>query len=415
MKLLHITFLFLLPALLSAQTLKELLAYSTKNNDIIVIKKYQAQAIQKELDAKKSSYFPSVDIGSVYKRDDDTSPFDAGDTYNAYASLSLDIYDGGKREAQIHEKKSTLNAKNFDKKAYKKSLALDITRDFFTIKSLQASLHAKQEAKNALQAQLKRIKSFYEVKMATLDDVQRVQADFDTNIYDIQTITFQIFSLKSLLELKVGEKIKLLEDASFKKVLTSKYETLDATKSAIAQKSALEFSANALQSAYYPNISLQDKYNYYEYSRLDPKLIQLNATPLNKQNTLLLTLNLRLFDFGQIRKNKEALMLNAQALQTQIAYQEKEQNIQFSLAKARIKTAKLKIKSAKSALNAAQSAFVTIEKKYNAGIVDYIVYLESLTKKTSSKALYESSLNDLEIAYASYYYYSGKNIQEELK
>ena len=126
-------------------------------------------------------------------------------------------------------------------------------------------------------------------------------------------------------------------------------------------------------------------------------------------------MNIRLFDFGELRKSTEALKLNAKAITSQINYQAKEQKIQFELSKARIKTTKLKIKSAKSALNAANSAFGTIEKKYNAGIVDYIVYLDALTKKTTSKALYKSSLNDLEVAYATYYYYSGKDILGELK
>ncbi len=412
-----LTFLFILsiPLLSSAQTLKELLNFAAKNNDIVQAKTYQQRAKRKELDAKKSSYFPSLDIGGVYKRDDATSPFNAGDTYNAYAKVSLTVYDGGRRYAQIHEKKSSFTASKFDKVAYKKSLDLQIINDFFSIKNLQAALNAKQEAKKTLQAQLKRIQSFYKAKMATIDDVERVQADFDTNIYDIQTIKFQILSLQSLLELKVGKKITTLEKASFKKSFSPQYQILDTTKASIAQKNALSFSANAVESHYYPNITLQDTYNGYTFERLDPKLTQLNANPLTKQNTLLVSLNIRLFDFGQLKEEKEALQLNAQALQSQINHQNKEQKIQLKLAKARIRTAKLKIKSARSALHATRSAFITIEKKYDAGIVDYIVYLDALTKKTRAKALYASSLNELEVAYATYYYYSGKNLQEELE
>ena len=415
MKFLTLIFILFIPLLGYAQTLKGLLQSAVKNNDIVQSKIYQQRAKNKELDAKKSSYYPTLDIGGIYKRDDAASPFNAGDTYNAYAKLSLELYDGGRRYAQIHEQKSSFTASKFDKEAYKKSLALQIVDDFFTIKDLQASLNAKQEAKKTLQAQLERTKSFYDAKMATLDDVQRVQADFDTNVYDIQTIKFQILSLKSLLELKVGKKITTLTKASFRKTFSTQYQTLDATRASIAQKDALNFSANAVESHYYPNLTLQDKYNGYIFERLDPKLTQLDAKPLTQQNTLLLSLNIRLFDFGQLREEKEALQLNAQALQSQITYQNKEQKIQLKLAKAHIRTAKLKIKSARSALDASQSAFITIEKKYNAGIVDYIVYLDALTKKTHAKALYASSLNGLELAYANYYYYSGKNLQEELE
>ena len=407
--------IFILQSYLHAQTLQELLTFAKEKNNIIQAKTYQTQAANKEVDAAKSRYFPNVDIGAVYRHNDETSPFGAGDTYNAYASLSLDIYDGGRREAQINEKKSSFKAQLYDKKAYTNALALDITRDFFAIRSLQASLQAQKEAAKMLHAQLERIKSFYAVKMATLDDVERVQADYDTSLYKIQTTSFELLSLQSLLELKVGEKITKLDESSFKKSLASNYNILDTTKSYQAQKDALNYSAAALNSAYYPNIRLQDTYNYYDYGRLDPKLTQLNALPLDKQNTLLVTLNIKLFDYGERKKSQEALKLNAQALQSQILYKTKEQKVQYELAQARISTVKLKIKSAKSALKAAVSAFITIEKKYNAGIVDYIVYLDALTKKTTAKALYEKSLNDLEVAYASYYYYSGKNIQEELQ
>jgi len=406
--------LFLIPAFVSAENLQELITVAQKNNDIIVAKKYNEDASAKELDSKKSAYYPTVDLGGFYKRDDAASPFQAGDTYSAYAKVGVDIYDGGKRSSQVNEKQESLKSSHFNTIAYKKSLALNITKDFFSIKNLQASLNAREDAQKALKAQLERIKKFYNAKMATVDDVQRVQSDFDTNLYNIQTIRFQILSLKSLLELKVGQKIQSFDNSAFKKEKSNDFAMLDRISSITAQKSAMNYGANAIDSYYYPNIRVEDKYSLYSYDRLDPKVKQL-APPLDNQNSLLLTANIRLFDFSTIAKKKEAIVLNARALQSQINYQIKEQKVQYELARAQIETAKLKIKSSQSALNAASDAFETIEKKYNAGIVDYIVYLDALTKRTSSKALYESSLNDLEIAYASYYFYSGKNILEELK
>jgi len=406
--------ILLFPALLAAQNLRELIELAQQKNDVVLAKKYTQDAQAKALESKKSEYFPTVDLGGFYKRDDEASPFQAGDTYSAYAKVALDIYDGGRRSAQVDEKKYTFKSSTFDTAAFKKSLALSITKTFFNIQSLQASLNAREEAQKSLKAQLNRIKRFYDAKMATLDDVQRVQSDFDTNLYNIQTIEFQILSLKSLLELKVGKKIQHYEKSQFIKEPVESYVLLDTIKAATAKKNSIIYSANAVDSYYYPNLRVEDKYSLYSYDRLDP-LAQEYASPLDNQNVLLLTANIRLFDFGTLAKTKEAIEFNAQALQSQIAYQTKEQKMQYELALARIATTKLKIKSSKSALNAAKSAFTTIEKKYNAGIVDYIVYLDALTKRTSSKALYESSLNDLEVAYAIYYYYSGKNILEELQ
>ncbi|WP_297441548.1 TolC family protein [Sulfurimonas sp.] len=408
------TFLVLVPALLCAQNLKELIDLAQKHNDLVTAKKYNEASKAQALDSQKSSYYPTVDIGGFYKRDDAATPFQAGDIYSAFAKVGFDIYDGGKRSALVDEKAQTLQSAAFETTAYKKSLALGITQDFFAIKSLQASLNAREEAQKTLKAQLEKITKFYEAKMATIDDVQRVQADYDTNIYNIETIKFDILSLKSKLELTTGAKIKSFEATAFKKEENENFATLENIQAIIAQKNAINAASNAVDSFYYPNIRIEDTFSVYGYDRLDPQTKAL-ANPLDNQNKIMLTVNMRLFDFGQISSSKEAVRLNAKVLNAQINYQTKEQQTEYELAKARIATAKLKILSAKSALNAAKSAFHTIEKKYNAGIVDYIIYLDALTKKTSSKALYESSLNDLEVAYATYYYYSGKNIQEEIK
>lgn len=404
-----------IPMFIYGDSLKELMEIAQNQNDLVISKQYLQESKSKELDSKNSAYFPTLDVGGFYKRDDEASPFQAGDTYSGFAKLSYDIYDGGKRSSQSDQANYAFKSSEFDTEAYKKSLSLQIAQDFFTIKSLQASLNAREEAQESLKKQLERTKSFFEVKMATSDDIDRVQADYDTNVYEMESMKFQILSLKSALSLKVGKNIDALDDSSFIKTSSDKYETLDATKALIAQNKSLKYGAEAIDSFYYPNIKIEDTYSLYGYDREDPALTRMGATPLDNQNTLLLSINFRVFDYGALRDTKEAVLLSSQALNSQISYQTKEQEIQRKLSLSRIDTAKIRIKSAQSALNAATSAFNTIEKKYNAGIVDYIVYLDSLTKRTSSKALYESGLNELEIAYAILYFYNGKNIKEELK
>ena len=404
-----------IPMFIYGDSLKELMEIAQNQNDLVISKQYLQESKSKELDSKNSAYFPTLDVGGFYKRDDEASPFQAGDTYSGFAKLSYDIYDGGKRSSQSDQANYAFKSSEFDTEAYKKSLSLQIAQDFFTIKSLQASLNAREEAQESLKKQLERTKSFFEAKMATSDDIDRVQADYDTNVYEMESMKFQILSLKSALSLKVGKNIDALDDSSFIKTSSDKYETLDATKALIAQNKSLKYGAEAIDSFYYPNVKIEDTYSLYGYDREDPALTLMGATPLDNQNTLLLSINFRVFDYGALRDTKEAVLLSSQALNSQISYQTKEQEIQRKLSLSRIDTAKIRIKSALSALNAATSAFNTIEKKYNAGIVDYIVYLDSLTKRTSSKALYESGLNELEIAYAILYFYNGKNIKEELK
>ena len=218
-------------------------------------------------------------------------------------------------------------------------------------------------------------------------------------------------SAKKSLELKVGKSIETFDDSKFREFSKHDIELTDSVKSLIAKKDALLAGAESVDSVYYPQLKIEDTFSVYGYERTDTQ----HPDGVDNQNKLLLSLNMRLFDYGTVAKSKQAILINSQALNTQISYYKKEQAMRYDLALSAIDTNNIKIKSAKSALVSATSAFKTISKKYDAGIVDNVVYLDALTSQTEARALYETSINDLEIAYAAYYYYAGKNIEEFLK
>ncbi len=403
--------ILIIPIFIYGESLKSLLNFASKNSELVVSKTLTQNAKSKEVEARKSAYYPTIDVGAFYQSLQEKTPTLPGDIYSGYAKISFDIYDGGKKSSLLSQSKHEYKASRFDSESTKKSLSLQIVQDFFNIKNLQASLIARDEAKNSLQEKLIRIQRFFRAKVATKDDVDRLQAAYDTNIYEMESIKFQILSLLKSLELKVGKNIASLDDSKFKEFKEHEIELIDSVKSLMAKKDAILSSADSLDSAYSPQLKIEDTYSMYGYERTDV----MHPEGVDSQNKLMLSLNMRLFDYGVIAKSKEALMINSQVLNTEVSYNKKVQEMQYDLAISRIKTSVIKIKSAKSALVSANSAFETISKKYDAGIVDNVVYLDALSSQTSAKALYETSLNDLEVAYASYYYYAGKNIEEFLQ
>jgi outer membrane protein TolC len=399
------------PLLLWAQSLQELLELAVQNNDMIKAKSLQQKARGFEVEARQSAYYPTVDIGGFYQSVNDRTMLLAGDVYSGYATVGVDLYDGGQKSSRLKQSSYTHQASRFETDATKKSLALKIVQDFYTIKSLEVTLLARDEAKRSLQEQLTRMQRFYAAKVATKDDVDRLQAAYDTNIYEMESLKLQIITLKKLLSLQVGVPVDTLTDSKFVPFKEHELETIENVKSLQAQKEALKSGADAIESVYYPQIRVEDTYNLYGYKRTDA----MHPKGVDSQNKILLSLNFRLYDNATLSKTKEAVIANSQALNSQMIYSQKEQQMQYELAHSRVKTSYIKIKSAKSALIAAQSAFETISKKYDAGIVDNVVYLDALSAQTSAKALYETSLNDLEVAQAIYYYYAGKNIEEFLQ
>ena len=404
-------FILVLPFALYAQDLKSLIDLAYENNNLVKSSTLSVKSKRKNVDSKESAYYPTIDVGGYYQSLKEKSPFQPGDVYSGYAKVGLDIYDGGKKSALVNQAKNEHEASMFDSSELKKSLSLQIVQDYYDIKSLNASLVAKKDADKSLQEQLNRMKQFYKAQLATKDDVDRLQAAYDTNVYEINSLKFSILSNKKALELKVGQKIDSLEDSEFKDVNGEQFELIDSIKSLTAQKSAISSAANSLDSVYYPQLRVEDTYSFYGYG----DTVATEPKGVDKQNKLLVTLNMRLFDFFSAKDAQQSLSISSLALNEQVAYKTKEQKVQFELAKSRISISKIKIKSAKSALISAKSAFETVNEKYNAGIVDYVIYLDALSAKTDANALYEKSLNDLQVAYAMYYYYSGKDLKEFIK
>ncbi len=403
----------LFSTLLFAQDLKMLLDVAMKKNELLKAKSLQIKAKKAQKRSIGASYLPTLDAQAFYKRDDDPTPFQPGTTYAASLELSYELYDGGKKEAKKSAKQNEIEALGFLLAENQKALQLQIAKEYFELLSLNSLLTARQEASKMVLKELERVKHFYEAKLATKDDISRLQAAYDKNIYEIESLKFQIFSLKKQLELKVGEAISSIERSTFsKKRLYAK--NLDRIEELTRSKEALVQQSYVVQSYYYPHIRLSDRFSWYGYND-KPTFGSVPIPLLDNQNEFLATLTFRLFDFGAIKEQKEALILESKALQQQIAYQKKEQLIQIATALEKIESIKRAIASAKSALKAAKSTLTTITKKYQAGVVDNIRYLDAVVTYTEAKALYEKSLNDLEFAYAQYYFYTNHDLMEFLQ
>lgn len=400
----------LLPVLIYAENLKTLLEYVDEYNDLVIAKELLQKSKSKEVDSKKSTYYPTIDAGAYYQNLDEKTFGLAGETYSGYVKVGFDIYDGGTKGALLDQKEDEYKASSYDVQEIKNTISLQVVQHFFNIKSLEANLEAKKEAQKSLKTQLDRMQAFYDAELATKDDVNRLQASYDTNTYDMEALKLEVLTLKLHLSLEVGREISVLEESTFLENTKVTLEDINSIKSLEYSQQALSSFSKSINSAYYPQVRIEDTYSIYDYDSTST----LYPESVDKQNKLMITANIRLYDNATLSKEKQAIEINAQALDKQIQYKTKEQKMLHKLAEARIIASKIKISSAFSALNAATNAFKTIEEKYTALIVDNVVYLDSLTAKTNAMSLHTTALNDLQIAYAIYYYYTGKKLEEFL-
>jgi outer membrane protein len=401
----------MLPAFIYAQGLKQLLTSALENNNMVSSKTLMEQASKKTLEASQSSYLPTLDISGGYQSLNHRSYNTPGDVYNGSVGLGFDIYDGGYKSNTIKQNKKLVESAKFTTSSYKKSLQLSVIQDFYNIKNTQSTIKALQEEKIQLQAELDRIKQFFKVGSATKDEVDKLQAKLSNNIYQIETAKYQLLSLKKLLSIKVGMKITSIDDSSLLPPKFESKEISDNISAMMATAKSYEYTAKSINSAYMPSLRLEDTYSVYDYGRTDVT----HPEGIPNQNKLLLSFSMRLYDDGNIKKQKEAVMLQKLSLEKEIQQSKDEQDTNVELAISKIQTSKAQIVSAKSTLESAKSAYETILEKYKVGAVDNVAYLDALTVRTNAMAQYDAALNDLQVAYANYYYYVNKNIKDYVK
>ncbi len=403
-----------LPIYIYAQNLGVLIKSAHSTNYMLLSSKYNIQSKAKELDSQKSSYYPTIDVGAAYLSFDKVSPFQAGNTLNIYVKARVDIFDGFRKSSQVEQKESAYKASEYDLIYVQRTLTLDIIQDFYNTKSAEASLEALREKSTQLQADIKKIKKFKDAGLAPQDFVDKLQSAYDANNYALESLKLNIKTLKSYLSLKTGVDIDILEDATLKTPKNLQYKPSEAIKSMQEKAKSIEAAAKAVNAAYYPNVQLENSYGFYDYSR-DDSLKKMGIEQVDKQNKIALMANMRLFDKGSIKKQKQALILQKKALEEQINFQTKQEEIRHKLSLDRLKTAQLNIKSTLSAKHASQSVYKSIKAKFDAGIVDQVTYLDALSTQTASLALYKKAQYDYEIAKATYYFTSNKNIEDYIK
>ena len=400
--------LLLLPALVCGDNLKTILDYAGKNNNLVQASKLIEDSRAQDIQTKENALYPLIDVGGNMQHLKELPTGQPGDIYSVYAKISYDIYDGGKKSSLVNSAKNDYKSSLYNYNATKDNLNLDVVQDFYLIKNLKGSLLAKQEAGKSLGEQLNRIKKYFEARLATKNDIDRIQSSYDTNNYEIESIKFQIIQATKTLELKVGKNIDSIENSTFIEILENKFEENSNIKSMKAKRDALLSNIEVINSASLPQLKIENTYSKFNYGQTNEN----HPAGLDNQNNLTLTASMKLYDFGVNKSEKQSVMIQAQALSKEIDYKIEEQKIQNNISIARIMASKAKINSSQSALKAAKSAFEVMTEKYNAGLVDYVSYLDSLTSKTNAIVAHEISLNELQTAYAIYYYYNGKNLQD---
>ncbi len=404
-----------LPLFIFAESysLKALVDHASQENELIRAKEINVKAKQEEVEAAKSAYWPTVDIGASHSMVTPNSLTSPGEVSTAYASIGIDLYDGGRKSALLAGKRFEHEASLFEKSAFEKSITLEIVRHYYGIQKLKATLQALQERSIELTAQIKRVKKFKIAGLSTQEEVDKLQAVYDNNNYTIANTKLALATSEENLQILSGLPVRHLQNNRFKEAKNIRFEVFENIKMLQANANAVGESANAINAGYQPQIRLSDTYNKSHFNdTVSMTGFDEDGLLLDHQNKLMISATIRLFDNGRMAKESEAVKYQKMALLSQIEYAKKEQKMNFKLAAKSLETTRTKLKSANSELRAAKSTYGVLKQKFEVGLVDNIAFLDALAQKTLAQARYKETLYDYEISKSIYYYYAGKSPKE---
>ncbi len=393
--------------------LSTLVENANNENRLIKAKEIIIKAKKEEVEAAKSAYWPTVDVGASYSYISPNSLVSPGQTATGYATVSMNLYDGGRKNALLSAKRYEEEAALFEKSAFAKSITLNIVRQYYGIRKYKATLQALAERSTELRAQIKRVQKFKLSGLATQEEVDKLQAEYDGNNYTMANNKLELQRSEKNLQLLSGLPAKHLKNDHFREPKNIEFEIFENIKMLQSNANAIGENSNAIDAGYGAQVNISDTYYQSNYS--DTVTIPGfggDGLLLDHQNTLMVSVGMRLFDKGRMAKESEAVKYQKLALLSEIEYAEDEQEMNFHLSQKSLETIRTRLKSAKSALRAAKSTYDVLKEKFEVGLIDNIAFLDALTQKTLAQARYKETLYDYEIGKSIYYYYAGKDPKE---
>jgi outer membrane protein TolC len=324
----------------------------------------------------------------------------------------MELYDGGRKSAIERAKGFEHRASHFEQEAFAKNVTLKLIDDYYSVRKLQSMLSALRGQSNELKAQLNRIRKFSNAGLATQEDIDKLVAVYEHNRYSIENTRLALETSFEKLRLESRLPVESLQSSTLKEPRNIAFEPYEQSKILKATAGALDENANAVNAGYMPQITIQDTYRRSNYGDLAPSSFPAGDVLLDHQNQVSVSVSMRIFDNGKMKREKEALQYQKMALESESQYRIEEQKMHFRLSEKNLQTIQTKLKSAQSELKAAQSTYRAILKKFENGLVDNIAYLDALNNRTLAKARYDETRYDYEIVKSIYYYYAGKDPKE---
>nr|WP_314128110.1 TolC family protein [uncultured Campylobacter sp.] len=407
------------------------LILAAQSSNLAQISSYEPQKAQLQKEAVKSAYMPSLTVEGGYSfLSGDINVLRPQRAATARAILELAVYDGGKREALLSSLSHLSAAEILKNEDYQNLLAFNATKLYFSFLSLGELATAKEGEINYLKNALNRLEKYYRAGLSDESEYEAINARYAMALAERLEITQNQNEIKNQIYALTGRDIKPVagsriaflddENSAPQKSAKPELEALSLNFAAALEDEKITASETNLQ------IFIKNTYTFMRthYDRnllpaqyrsaLEPYFDDFFKPNLNT-NELILGFSWKAFDFGANKKRREIKRISA--LQAKLNLDQKRLQNELNLANIKndLKTLEQKIAAGESALNSAQTSLNAVSKKYEAGLLGYVEFLNATAQSFSAGSALELSKSKFEIKKAEYLYERGGKIAENIE
>ena len=384
----NILIFFLISTSLYAVSLKELLNSIEVTNENYQAQQALQQMAKKQYESASKDNFPTLNLIGAYENNSKVLEHEPEDILYGELKASYTLYDGGRITNNKLAKKSLHESQKFNTQYLKQEIMLDVIREYFSFQNSKSAIEVLNYKINELDEQIKKSEILVKNDLATKDKLQALIASKKESLYDIETLKIDLENSILQLSLLTGVDILPQDDD---KLLEPVYKEEQRYDIEAKKLEAQSLKYNEKMHNYLPTISINNSLKKQKYLDYD----EIYNDKLNNQISL--QINIPIFDFGKISKDKEASQLETLALNKEIEYKEKSIQIERKLALKSLESSKIKLDSAIAALEATNTTYDFSKKRFDANLISYTEYLTELTKKQDANYRIILAKNDIEL------------------
>ncbi len=403
-----LSLLCLFPLLAFSGNLQQLLTLAEQNKHV-ESSRYELEAAKEKEYATKSGYMPSLSFGANQTYNQEESKLSPEKSRTGAATLSFTIYDGGKREALFSQQEALVKAATFSLASVQNNVSLNVIYYYFNYISTLASKESTLQKMEQLEAERYRLEKYLSVGSATADELQKIISSIEQTKVDLLTLDNTLNNISNTLEYLTGKEVSVEAGSSVRLQETqssddAKRFDIQALEESVQSAKA---EAEAAKAPHLPTIKIEDTYSRFKYDYANP----LWNSDADHQNTVQLSMQWKIFDFGSTSASVQAAQKNYLAKSSDLAYEKQKAKASYKSAQNSYKTALAKIDAAKARLSASEMTYELVKKKFQQGIVNNVTYLDALTDKFNARSQLQTALNEVEYQKAVLLYEMGKEIK----